>query len=63
MGKLTCVGFIFWMQCTGAHAPVIDSFCTTTSIIHPSKQDTAETKRQILAHNRKWKSLCQTPVK
>ena len=47
--------------CAGraGRAPVvIDSACDRFAILHPSRQDTMETQRQILAHNRIWRAAC-----
>jgi len=33
--------------------------CSAFVIIHPSRQDTPDTKRQVLMHNRVYRSICQ----
>lgn len=37
---------------------VPDASCVAFQIIHPSRQDTADTKRQVLAHNTVYRKLC-----
>lgn len=34
--------------------------CAAFSIIHPSRADTEETKRQVLAHNRVYRITCES---
>lgn len=36
----------------------IDSACQSFAVIYPSRRDTAETKRQVLAHNRIYEQQC-----
>jgi hypothetical protein len=38
--------------------PVLNG-CETFELIYPSRQDTAETKKQILAHNKKHEQVCE----
>ena len=33
--------------------------CGAFSIIHPSRLDTPDTKRQVLAHNRIYRATCE----
>lgn len=37
---------------------VVDSSCDSFRVIHPSRQDTTETQRQVLAHNKIWEHMC-----
>jgi hypothetical protein len=32
--------------------------CAVFSVIHPSRVDTPETKRQVLAHNQTYRATC-----
>lgn len=45
-----------------AHNPklkaVPDASCAAFQVIHPSRQDTTDTKRQVLAHNTVYRKLC-----
>ncbi|AIZ78772.1 hypothetical protein ACEE_03065 [Actinobacillus equuli subsp. equuli] len=36
--------------------------CETFSLIYPSRADTAETKRQVLAHNLTYEEICREKV-
>lgn len=36
-----------------------DVSCTSFQIIRPSRDDTLDTKRQVLAHNNTWRALCE----
>lgn len=47
--------------CAHQPKPVHDTACVAFEIIHPSRLDTADTKRQVLAHNSTYRRLC--PVK
>lgn len=38
---------------------VVDSSCSAYQIIRPSRQDTPDTKRQVLAHNTIYRKLCE----
>ena len=40
-------------------APVAGADCGAYQIIRPSRQDTLETKRQVLAHNTVYRKLCE----
>ena len=37
---------------------VIDSGCHAYRVIRPSRNDTTETLRQVLAHNQTWRARC-----
>lgn len=37
---------------------VPDTSCVAFSVIRPSRDDTLETKRQVLAHNTIYRKLC-----
>lgn len=37
---------------------VIDASCVAFTPIHPSRQDSAGTLRQVLAHNTMWREIC-----
>lgn len=37
---------------------VPDTSCVAFSVIHPSRDDTLETKRQVLAHNTIYRRIC-----
>ena len=37
---------------------VIDSGCHTYRVIRPSRLDTTDTLRQVLAHNQTWRARC-----
>jgi len=36
-----------------------DSACKSFKIIRASKQDTADTKRQVIGHNRAYEAICR----
>ncbi len=38
--------------------PVHDTACSAFEVIRPSRADTADTKRQVLAHNTTYRKLC-----
>jgi hypothetical protein len=40
-------------------APVAGADCGAYQIIRPSRQDTLDTKRQVLAHNSVYRKLCE----
>lgn len=43
----------------GYQGPVApDSSCTAFKVLHPSKADTTETKRQVLVHNSIYRRIC-----
>ena len=44
--------------CASRAPVVIDSACDRFAVLRPSRQDTMETQRQILAHNRIWRAAC-----
>lgn len=44
--------------CASRAPVVIDSACERFAVLRPSRQDTMETQRQILAHNRIWRAAC-----
>lgn len=52
-----CFGILV-MWCEPDKPTVTREFCKVSKIIRPSRNDTAQTKRQILAHNRKYRRLC-----
>jgi predicted small lipoprotein YifL len=35
-----------------------DSSCVAFQVIRPSREDTAGTKRQVLAHNQTYRKIC-----
>lgn len=41
-----------------AQSTIPDSSCVAFSVIHPSRVDTADTKRQVLQHNTVYRRLC-----
>ena len=55
----SCVISLFLTGCCSA--PVITNGCESFSKIFPSRSDvlTLETKKQILAHNLKHKTVCE----
>ncbi|MGE4245500.1 MAG: hypothetical protein AB7E66_05820 [Parvibaculaceae bacterium] len=53
-----CFGFLVFFQCQGVPQAAADSFCVTATLINPAREDTAETKRQVRAHNAKFRRLC-----
>lgn len=59
---MTCVGFLVWFSCTPAVAPQSDAarFCRVAAPITWSTADTADTKRQVKAHNARWTALCRS---
>lgn len=56
---LLCVATFAISGCasTGKVAP--SASCASFEVIRPSRADTLETKRQVLAHNQTWRALCQ----
>ena len=44
--------------CASRAPVIIDSACERFAVIRPSRQDTMETQRQILVHNRVWRAAC-----
>lgn len=45
--------------CVTTEKGVVDSSCQSFAIIHPSRSDTFDTKRQVLAHNQTYRALCE----
>lgn len=45
--------------CAAKPPVIIDASCASFTVIRPSRADTEETLRQILAHNRTWRALCE----
>lgn len=58
---LLCAATIGISGCvtTQKSAPVVDSSCSAYQIIRPSRSDTLDTKRQVLAHNSVYRKLCK----
>lgn len=46
-------------SCTSEVISVTTTGCQAFSLIYPSRADTAETKRQILAHNLTFEEVCR----
>ena len=44
--------------CATAREPAINGFCAVARLIRPSRADTPETLRQVLAHNEKVRRFC-----
>ncbi|MBA2125044.1 hypothetical protein DLM45_02230 [Hyphomicrobium methylovorum] len=44
---------------SGCSSLPIDSGCKSFAPIHWSRQDTAQTQREVVAHNRAWDSICK----
>lgn len=44
--------------CAAKPPIIIDASCVSFTVIRPSRADTDETLRQILAHNQTWRALC-----
>lgn len=60
---MKCSGIAFLivsMTCETEAPKVIDSFCQRAQIITVAREDTAETKRQVLRHNEKVRR-CPAP--
>lgn len=57
---LLCAAITGISGCTHLQEPqaVPDSSCTAYQVIRPSRSDTLETKRQVLAHNSVYRKLC-----
>lgn len=54
-----CFGLLGLILYCGAEAPTVTrEFCQVAKVINPARTDTALTKRQILAHNAKYRRLC-----
>ena len=56
-----CVATIAISGCVSTQRPqaVPDSSCTAFQVIRPSRQDTLDTKRQVLAHNTVYRKICE----
>ena len=57
-GYATLLLALLLTGCTGRAPVVIDSACDRFAVLRPSRQDTMETQRQILIHNRAWRAAC-----
>lgn len=57
--KTICYGLIFVFFCQPDKTPVIDSYCEVAKIIRPSRQDTPNTLKAILAENAKIRKICK----
>ena len=57
-GYATLLLALLLTGCASRAPVVIDSACDRFAVIYPSRQDTMETQRQILAHNRIWRAAC-----
>ena len=44
--------------CATAREPAMNGFCAVARLIRPSRADTPETLRQVLAHNEKVRRFC-----
>lgn len=56
---LLCAVIIGTSGCVSTRTPTtVDSSCTSYQIIRPSRADTLDTKRQVLAHNTIHRKLC-----
>nr|DAQ49063.1 MAG TPA: hypothetical protein [Caudoviricetes sp.] len=53
-----CCCALLLVGCASRAPVIIDSACERFAILHPSRQDTMETQRQILVHNRVWRAAC-----
>lgn len=49
-------------SCTNTVTSVTTTGCTAFGLIYPSRADTMETKRQVLAHNLTYEEVCQNEV-
>lgn len=45
-------------SCTPTVTSVTTTGCTAFGLIYPSRQDTTQTKRQVLAHNLTYEEIC-----
>lgn len=56
------IGVLFFGIVNGVtgcqYTPVVITGCTAFEYIYPSRNDTLETKKQILVHNKVYKSFC-----
>lgn len=57
-GYATLLLALLLTGCASRAPVIIDSACERFAILHPSRQDTMETQRQILVHNRVWRAAC-----
>ena len=57
-GYATLLLALLLTGCASRAPVVIDSACDRFAVIYPSRQDTMETQRQILIHNRAWRAAC-----
>lgn len=56
---LLCVAITAISGCASKGPRAVpDSSCAAFQIIHPSRQDTLDTKRQVLAHNTIYRKIC-----
>lgn len=60
MLKLTSLWILIFAISGCAHKlpQAQDTACAAFQIIHPSRLDTPDTKRQVLAHNTTFRKLC-----
>lgn len=49
-------------SCTSTVTSVTTTGCTAFSLIYPSRADTVETKRQVLAHNLTYEEVCKNEL-
>lgn len=49
-------------SCTNTVTSVTTTGCTAFGLIYPSRADTLETKRQVLAHNLTYEDVCKNEV-
>lgn len=55
---LLCAVIFAISGCVSTQKAVPDSSCVAFQIIHPSRQDTVGTKRQVLEHNTVYRKIC-----
>lgn len=57
---MLCVVISGLSGCVTTQGPkaVPDTSCVAFSVIRPSRDDTLETKRQVLAHNTVYRKIC-----
>jgi len=57
---MLCVATIALSGCVTSQGPkpVKDTSCVAFKVIHPSRDDTLDTKRQVLEHNTVYRKLC-----
>jgi len=56
---LLCAATIGISGCVHTQPAPVDSSCSAYQIIRPSRLDTLDTKRQVLAHNSVYRKLCE----